>query len=218
MRISNARARFTTSRPMLPSPTMPSALPRSSFPIIFFFSHLPARVEELAWGMCRAIASIRARVCSATEIALPPGVFMTSTPAAVAASRSTLSTPTPARPTTRSRGAFSSIAWFTCTTLRTSSASASHKYCAYSLGFETITFQPGWERKNSIPAAASGSAMRMFMEEVRLNASRLLLHCRLLVNLLHGGHAGSVFHTVAIGVQDDLQARHHREQIGEIEI
>ena len=73
MRISKARARFTTSRPMLPSPTMPSALPRSSLPIIFFFSHLPARVDALACGMCRAIASIRASVCSATEMALPPG-------------------------------------------------------------------------------------------------------------------------------------------------
>ena len=72
----------------------------------FFFSHLPARVEALACGMWRAIASMSARVCSATEMALPPGVFITRTPAAVAASRSTLSTPTPARPMTRSLGAF----------------------------------------------------------------------------------------------------------------
>ena len=41
MRISKARARFTTSRPMLPRPTMPSVLPRSSLPRNFFFSHLP---------------------------------------------------------------------------------------------------------------------------------------------------------------------------------
>ena len=40
-------------------------------------------------------------VCSATLMAFPPGVFMTSTPLRVAASRSTLSTPTPARPMTR---------------------------------------------------------------------------------------------------------------------
>ena len=86
---------------------MPSVLPRSSLPRNFFFSHLPARVEALACGMWRAIASISASVCSATEMALPPGVFITSTPAAVAASRSTLSTPTPARPMTRSFGAFS---------------------------------------------------------------------------------------------------------------
>ena len=67
---------------MLPSPTMPSVLPRSSLPMNFFFSHLPARVEALACGMWRAMASISARVCSATEMALPPGVFITSTPAA----------------------------------------------------------------------------------------------------------------------------------------
>ena len=42
MRISKARARFTTSRPMLPRPMMPSVLPRSSLPMSFFFSHLPA--------------------------------------------------------------------------------------------------------------------------------------------------------------------------------
>ena len=143
MRISNARARFTTSRPMLPSPTTPSVLPRSSLPRNFFFSHLPARVDAFACGMCRAIASISASVCSATEMALPPGVFITSTPASVAASRSTLSTPTPARPITRSFGAFSSTALVTCTALRTSSASASARCCAYSLGFETMTFQPG---------------------------------------------------------------------------
>src|ERR1039458_8890226 len=51
--------------------------------------------------MRRAMASMSASVCSATEMALPPGVFITRTPAAVAASRSTLSTPTPARPIDR---------------------------------------------------------------------------------------------------------------------
>ena len=45
--------------------------------------------------------SISASVCSATLGALPPGVFITRTPRRVAASRSILSTPTPARPTTR---------------------------------------------------------------------------------------------------------------------
>ena len=42
-----------------------------------------------------------AKDSSAVEIVLPPGVFMTTTPRCVAASTSTLSTPTPARPTTR---------------------------------------------------------------------------------------------------------------------
>ena len=93
---------------MLPSPMMPSDLPRNSLPMNFFFSHLPLVVDCVASGIRRAMASISARVCSATEMALPPGVFITRTPAAVAASRSTLSTPTPARPITRSLGALSS--------------------------------------------------------------------------------------------------------------
>ena len=38
--------------------------------------------------------------CSAVVIELPNGVFITTTPAAVAAGMSTLSTPMPARPTT----------------------------------------------------------------------------------------------------------------------
>ena len=42
-----------------------------------------------------------AKVNSAVVMVLPPGVFITTTPCCVAASTSTLSTPTPARPTTR---------------------------------------------------------------------------------------------------------------------
>ena len=42
-----------------------------------------------------------AKDSSAVETVLPPGVFITTTPRCVAASTSTLSTPTPARPTTR---------------------------------------------------------------------------------------------------------------------
>ena len=153
---------------------MPSVLPRSSLPMNFFFSHLPARVEALACGMWRAMASISASVCSATEMALPPGVFITSTPAAVAASRSTLSTPTPARPMTRSFGAFASTCWFTCTALRTSSASASARCCVYSFGFETIVFQPGWDCNSSIPAGARGSAIRMFISLARVRTGSAL--------------------------------------------
>ena len=40
------------------------------------------------------------KACSAVEIVFPPGVFMTMMPRFVAASTSTLSTPTPARPMT----------------------------------------------------------------------------------------------------------------------
>ena len=64
-----------------------------------FFSHLPAWVEASAAGSSRASANIRATACSAVVIELPNGVFITTTPRAVAAGMSTLSTPIPARPT-----------------------------------------------------------------------------------------------------------------------
>src|ERR1019366_3236995 len=217
MRISKARARLTTSRPILPRPMMPSVLPRSSLPMSFFFSHLPARVEALACGIRRAMASMSASVCSATETALPPGVFMTSTPASVAASRSTLSTPTPARPMTRSLGAFSSTAAFTCTALRTSSASASARCWAYSLGLETMTFQPGWDRNSSIPAAARGSAMRIFIM-FRLCLCGLRFDGSVRVNLLNGGHAGSILDGMPVGFENDFQLGDHAKQVREIEI
>ena len=51
------------------------------------------------------MASAMAKVCSATATALAPGVFITAMPLRVAASKSTLSTPTPARPMTRRLGA-----------------------------------------------------------------------------------------------------------------
>ena len=73
-----------------------------------FFSHLPAWVEASAAGSSRASANIRATACSAVVIELPNGVFITTTPRAVAAGMSTLSTPMPARPTTLRFGAASS--------------------------------------------------------------------------------------------------------------
>ena len=65
-----------------------------------FFSHVPAWVEASAAGSSRARANIMAMACSAVVIEFPKGVFITITPAAVAAGMSTLSTPMPARPIT----------------------------------------------------------------------------------------------------------------------
>ena len=76
-------------------------------------------------GSLRASASISPMVSSATATAFAPGVFITTMPRRVAASASMLSTPTPARPMTRSFGACSISASSTCTALRTTSASAS---------------------------------------------------------------------------------------------
>src|SRR4029077_12540563 len=93
-------ARSVTIEPTLPQPMMPSVLPKISTPRNLFFSHLPARVELSASGICRANASISEIACSAVVIEFPNGVFITMMPRAVAAAISTLSTPIPARPIT----------------------------------------------------------------------------------------------------------------------
>ena len=64
-------------------------------------------------------------VCSAALMVLASGALTTSTPALVAASRSMLSTPMPARPITRSRGAAAIIAASTLVAERTTRPSAS---------------------------------------------------------------------------------------------
>ena len=66
-----------------------------------------------------------AKVCSATLTAFEPGVFITRMPRRVQASTSMLSTPAPARPTTRRRGAEAISSAVTRVALRTMSASAS---------------------------------------------------------------------------------------------
>ena len=88
-----------------------------------FFSHLPALVEAEASGNCRAKANIIAMACSAVVMALPKGVFITTTPRAVALVTSTLSTPMPARPTTFNRGATSKTSRVTLVADRTASPS-----------------------------------------------------------------------------------------------
>ncbi len=73
----------------------------------------------------RASDSISAKACSATLMLLPPGALVTMTPRALAASRSTLSTPDPARAMIFSLLAASMTSFVTLVALRTSSASAS---------------------------------------------------------------------------------------------
>ena len=62
-------------------------------------------VKNLGDGFMATFAGAFDAVSSAVAIVLPAGVFMTTTPCSVAASTSTLSTPTPARPTTFNSGA-----------------------------------------------------------------------------------------------------------------
>jgi CheY-like chemotaxis protein len=68
---------------------------------------LPATIVACACGTLRASESSMVKLNSAVVTVLPPGVFITTVPCCVAASMSTLSTPTPARPTTRNFGAAS---------------------------------------------------------------------------------------------------------------
>ncbi len=98
-------------------------MPDSSTPMKRFFSHLPALVDALASGIWRASANIMAMACSAVVMALPYGVFITTTPRAVADFTSTLSTPMPARPTTFRLVAASSSSRVTFVAERTASPS-----------------------------------------------------------------------------------------------
>ncbi len=121
--IPNARQRAATSRPIRPKPMTPRRLPKSSTPAKDFRSHFSPFIAASAGATLRARASIRATASSAVETVLPPGEFMTSTPRRVAAARSTLSTPTPARPMTFRLFAASITSAFIWLPLRTRIAS-----------------------------------------------------------------------------------------------
>ncbi len=129
-----ALQRAATSRPMRPKPITPARLPLSSTPAKDLRSHFEAFIEASAWATFRARASISAMASSAVETRLPQGEFMTTTPLRVAAARSTLSTPTPGRPMTRSRPAFSKTSAVTWVPLRISRASYSPTICFSSAG------------------------------------------------------------------------------------
>jgi hypothetical protein len=107
----------------LPRPTIPSVRPRSCTPWKAERVHSPRRIDASAAAILRATAKSRAIVCSAAAIVLPVGALTTVMPARVAASRSTLSTPTPARPMTWSRDPAVISSASTATWLRTTSAS-----------------------------------------------------------------------------------------------
>ena len=79
---------------------MPSVLLASSTPPYLERSQRPSLSAMCACGMLRAQAIISAIVCSAAVSTLLAGALTTMMPRLVAAAKSTLSTPTPARPTT----------------------------------------------------------------------------------------------------------------------
>ncbi len=85
---------------MRPNPSRPSVFSYSSTPPHFDRSQRPATSALCACGTLRASASSIANVCSAAVMTLDCGALATMMPRLVAASTSTLSTPTPARPIT----------------------------------------------------------------------------------------------------------------------
>ncbi len=180
-----------TSKPILPRPSTPSVLSRSSMPMNRDRSHRPARSERSAAGRLRASASIIAMACSVAAMVLPVGAFNTSTPRWVAASMSMLSTPTPARPTTRRRGAASSTSAVTFVSLRTTSAS----YCAMRSrnaagSSPTATSTSPAARRRATPSSAMGSATRMRVEvPVAVRGSAMMLTRRSLAPRRRPFHA-----------------------------
>lgn len=89
-----------TFMPTFPRPMMPKVLPLTSTPTSLLLAHFPATRLAVAAGMFLAVASSKAMVCSAAATMLPLGELTTMIPNFVAASMSTLSTPTPALATT----------------------------------------------------------------------------------------------------------------------
>ena len=152
--IFNPLARSATMPPILPQPIRPRVFAKSSTPMKRFFSHLPALVEAEASGNCRASANIIAMACSAVVIALPKGVFITTTPRAVALVTSTLSTPMPARPTTFSRGAACSTSRVTLVAERTAKPSYSPMMARSSAGVRPVLTSASMPRSRKIATAA----------------------------------------------------------------
>ena len=120
----------------------------------------------VAWaaGILRARAPSMKKVNSAVVTVLPAGVFITTTPRWVAAETSTLSTPTPARPTTRSFGAASSTARVTFVSERTTRASTSASKGSNSASDSrldrTVTLNSGRAWKYAMPRGEMGSQTR----------------------------------------------------------
>ena len=89
-----------TCWPIRPKPSTPSVFSASSIPPHSERSQRPSLSAACACGMLRASATSSPIVCSAAETTFDSGAFATTIPRRVAASTSTLSTPTPARPIT----------------------------------------------------------------------------------------------------------------------
>ena len=161
----NARHLEATSRPIFPTPMMPSVFPISSVPMNFFLSHFPANRLMFACGIFRESERSIETVCSAVEIVFPPGVFITMIPWREAAVTSMLSTPAPALPITFIAFASSIMSAVTFVPLRTIRAAYSGIIFLISSG-EIPGFASTWNPsrvKISTQLCSIGSLMSIFM-------------------------------------------------------
>ena len=106
-------------------------------PMNFERFHSPRFTLACASGMLRQSASSIAIVCSVADMMFAVGALMTRMPRAVQASTSTLSSPTPARPTIRSRVPAFTSSSVTAVPLRVISASDSRDRAQQRVAFES---------------------------------------------------------------------------------
>ena len=164
MRIPKAAARCATSFPIRPKPTTPKVLSNSSTPSHLLRSQRPSFKALCACGTLRATASNIAMVCSAADTMFDSGAFATITPRRVADSTSTLSRPTPARPTTMRESAAAinaSSTWVADRTMRAWAPLMAEWSCS---GDNPVCTSTSWPAARSLskPPSANSSETRIF--------------------------------------------------------
>src|SRR5829696_5107109 len=208
-------ARCATSCPMRPKPSTPSVFSYSSTPLNWERSHAPLVSDPCACGTLRASASSSASVCSAAVITFDWGALATITPRLVAASTSTLSTPTPARPTTLRRSARSSSSAVSRVAERIRIASNSPMRRSSSPSSQSppsSTSKPA-SRNSWTPESPIFSLTRTFTSGRRRNR-----HARVDEDALGGGDARAQLELVAQLAQGHLQPRHRHEDVEGAEV
>src|SRR5215208_8390051 len=181
------------------------------------FSHLPAFMEAVAWGMRRLIAQIIDIVCSAVVTVLPPGVFMTTMPRRVAAGVSTLSKPEPARPTTLSFSAAAMSSAVTFVPDRTMSPSASLislNNSSFGILDFTTTVKPAFSSA-STPCFDRLSLTRIFIPAAPILPSPWLLDHQY---FLRPSDSASQLHGVAQTFQHHFSRCHGRNDVKSVRI
>ena len=159
--VSNAASRWANNCPMWPNPTMPMVFPKISTPVNSDRFQVCCRRVASAAGIWRAVVSSREIACSQAEWMFEVGALATMTPRSVAVAISTLSNPTPARPTIFRWGAASRTSRSTVVAERTRRASASLTALMSSGRLGPSTHRTStWSPRASMVDCASLSAMR----------------------------------------------------------